>query len=289
MEALQTLVPIVLAASLAGLILAVGLNADRGDLLYVVKRPTLFLKAILSVIVIPPIAAAIIIGFAPIAPAAKAGIMLMAISPVPPLLPGKELAIGARKEYAYGLYAALVLTTLISVPIVFNIAAALYGSDDRVSFGAVFATIAGGVLLPLAIGVAVKRIAPRLAEATWQLIAKAAMALVLLAFIAIVIRAWPAMVAMIGDGTLLAMAAVSAIAIAAGHFLGGPDRVDRATLATASVVRHPGISISLASAAFADPRVSAAIVLFMLVGMIVAAPYSAWIKKGTPPGAPAHA
>ena len=58
-----------------------------------------------------------------------------------------------------------------------------------------------------------------------------------------------------------------------------PDPRDRATLAMASAVRHPGIAMSIAGASFHDPRVSAAVLLFMLVGLVAAAPYTVWIKR----------
>jgi len=61
MEALHTLIPLLITTSLAGLVLAVGLNAERGDLLYVLRRPAQLLKAIFAVIIVPPLAAAVII------------------------------------------------------------------------------------------------------------------------------------------------------------------------------------------------------------------------------------
>ncbi|MGH6949714.1 MAG: bile acid:sodium symporter family protein [Vitreimonas sp.] len=281
MEALRSLIPLLITVSLAGLVLAVGLNAGRGDLLYVLRRPSQFLKAILAVIVIPPVAAAILIALmTPLEPVVKAGIMLMAISPVPPLVPGKELAVGGRKEYAYGLYAAMALLTVVSVPAVLAITTTLFGRHDFVSMDNVARTVGLGVLLPLGIGVAIREIAPVFAGRIWRLIYQLSMILVLLAFTPVVIQAWPAILDLIGNGTVLAMAAVTVIAIVSGHLLGGPDRRDRATLAMASAVRHPGIAMSIAGASFHDPRVSAAVLLFMLVGLVAAAPYSAWIKRG---------
>jgi BASS family bile acid:Na+ symporter len=79
------------------------------------------------------------------------------------------------------------------------------------------------------------------------------------------------------------MAAVVLIALAGGHLLGGPDREDRATLAIASSVRHPGIAIMLASTNGGGRDVTAAVVLFMLVGMVVSIPYKQWIKRSSPP------
>ena len=54
-----------------------------------------------------------------------------------------------------------------------------------------------------------------------------------------------------------------------------------ATLAIASSVRHPGIAMMLANANFVDKRVTAAVLLFLLVGLVVGIPYKQWIKRTT--------
>jgi BASS family bile acid:Na+ symporter len=149
-------------------------------------------------------------------------------------------------------------------------------------------TLIGGVLLPLAVGALIRRFAPSFAERIWSVVYKISLVLVLAAFVPIVIKVWPAMTAMIGDGTLLAMASITLIALASGHLLGGPDPRDRATLATAAAVRHPGIAMAIASASFHEPRVSAAILLFMVTGLVVATPYTMWAKRrAAPPSDPA--
>jgi BASS family bile acid:Na+ symporter len=75
------------------------------------------------------------------------------------------------------------------------------------------------------------------------------------------------------------------ISLAGGHWLGGPDRLDRGTLAIASAVRHPGIAMMIANANFADKRITAAVLLFLLVGMVVGAAYKQWIKRTIPAAA----
>lgn len=279
MEALAKLIPLLITVSLAGLVLAVGLHSQKGDLLYVFRRPPLLLRAILAVLVIPPVLAGLLVAWLPIDPAVKAGIMVMAVSPVPPLVPGKELGVGGRREYAYGLYAAMALLTIISTPLVLTVASHLFGRTAHVSVVQLGQTVLLGVLVPLAIGVAVQRAAPAFADRAWSVVYKLAMALVLVAFLPIMVKAWGAIFDLVGNGTLLVMAVVSLATLAVGHLLGGPDLPDRAALAMAASVRHPGIAMSLAAAAAADTRVTAAVLLFMLVGMVVAIPYTVWVKR----------
>jgi BASS family bile acid:Na+ symporter len=280
METVRLLIPLLITVSLAGLVLAVGLNAGRGDLLYVLRQPGRLMKAILAVIVIPPVAAAAVIALvAPLEPAVKIAIMLMAISPVPPLVPGKQLAVGARKEYAYGLYTAMALLTIVSVPAVLAVTTTLYGRDDFISVASIARTVLLGVLLPLGAGVAIREFAPVFAQRVWRLVYQLSTVLVLLAVLPILILIWPKVMELVGNGAVAAMAAATIIALAAGHLLGGPDLRDRATLAICASVRHPGIAMSIAGASFDDPRISAAVILFLLVGVVVSLPYIAWIKS----------
>lgn len=282
MDALKQILPLLLTLSLAGLVMTVGLKAGHGDLLYVLRRPGLLIKAILAVEIIPPLAAAAMVWLLPLEPVVKAGLMLMAISPVPPLVPGKELKIGARKEYAYGVYVAMALLTIVAVPLVFNLAAHLFAHDQTLPFHLIASTVATGVLVPLGLGMIVRRIAPDFAERIAPWTYRLSMLLVVLVFLPILATIWPAIRLLIGDGAVVAMAALTIVTLIGGHLLGGPADYDRGTLAIASSVRHPGIAMLIANSTFADKRVTAAVLLYLLVSMIVGALYTVWFKHRYP-------
>jgi BASS family bile acid:Na+ symporter len=61
--------------------------------------------------------------------------------------------------------------------------------------------------------------------------------------------------------------------------LGGPELDDRAALAMAAATRHPGIAMMIAHINDADKEVAAAILNFLMVSIIVAAPYQLWLKR----------
>lgn len=288
MEAIKALIPILLTVSLAGLVLTVGLNSGRGELLFVFRQPKLLARAILAVLVIPPVAAGLLIWALPLTPAVKAGIMLMAVAPVPPLVPGKELKVGGPRHYAYGVYFAMAVLTLISVPLVFTAASAMFGREGEVPMTKLVMTVATGVILPLLIGLAIRKLAPGFADRAAPIVYKLSMLLILAAFLPILIAVWPAVEKLIGNGSLAAMAATTVVCIAGGHWLGGPERANRAVLAVAASVRHPGIAISLAGANFIGREVQAAVLLYLLVGLVVGAIYGLWLKRSAPAeGAPA--
>jgi BASS family bile acid:Na+ symporter len=69
-------------------------------------------------------------------------------------------------------------------------------------------------------------------------------------------------------------------AIAAGHFLGGPDPDERTALAFATAMRHPGIAVAIAGLAVPEePRVQAAILLYLLIAVVATSLYGLLHKR----------
>jgi bile acid:Na+ symporter, BASS family len=284
MEALKQLLPIVLTISLAGLIVSLGLDATRDDLLYVFRHPRKLLAAFVAVDVIPPAAAFAVAALLPLDPPVKLAIVLMGVTPVPPFITGKELRLGARKEYAYGLYVAMSLLTIIAVPIAFGIGAWLFGRVERISVGTIAAPILKGVLIPLAAGILVRRWWPAFARKAVPWVNKLSILLLVVVLVPVLVVVAPTFATLVGNGTLLAMAIVVTIALVGGHLLGGPLRMDRATLAVASSTRHPGLAILLAQTLFAGhaKTVSAAVLMFVLVSLFVGVVYKRWLTRSAP-------
>ena len=101
--------------------------------------------------------------------------------------------------------------------------------------------------------------------------------------VVILISAAPAIWALIGNGTLVALAAFVLVGVAIGHFLGGPEPENRAALAISTASRHPGIAGAVAAANFPDQKlVTAAVLLYLLVNALVLTPYQSWIKRRLP-------
>jgi bile acid:Na+ symporter, BASS family len=89
----------------------------------------------------------------------------------------------------------------------------------------------------------------------------------------------PALWALIGQGTLVAMTLFAVAGLIVGHFLGGPEPSHSVVLALSSACRHPAIAIAIAATAFPHEHFGAPIILYLLVGMIVGIPYIAYVRK----------
>ena len=112
--------------------------------------------------------------------------------------------------------------------------------------------------------------------------------MLVLALLPILYKLAPAMLSLVGGGTLLAIAAFILIGIAAGHLLGGPEPANRTVLAIASSSRHPGVAVAILGANFDNAKpATAAILLYLLVNAVLTIPYQRWRKHAY--GDPAEA
>jgi bile acid:Na+ symporter, BASS family len=89
-----------------------------------------------------------------------------------------------------------------------------------------------------------------------------------------------AILTLIGDGTLLALASFAIIGLITGHLLGGPVSENRPVLALATSARHPAVALAIAHANFPNQKLAGALVLvYLVLSAILAAPYLNWSKR----------
>jgi BASS family bile acid:Na+ symporter len=258
----QEIISFALKASLFGLVLSVGLESRWSDFTYVLRRPALLLRAILAVHVVVP---AIVIGLClllPIASWTKAGLVMMAVSPLAPLAPIKMLK-GAAREYAVGTTFALMLVATVAVPLTAEALRPLTTNHVKIPLTMVTLIVGTTVLLPLAIGVWAHGEWETFSERLAPFLRKGALAIIVPIALLILVRFWREFVPLLGDGTLAVIAVAAASALVFGYALGGPDQANRKALAEAAATRHPGLAAAIAPMHSNDPRILAAILLYM--------------------------
>jgi bile acid:Na+ symporter, BASS family len=135
------------------------------------------------------------------------------------------------------------------------------------------------VLAPLAIGMAVRRVVPAFAERIATPVSLVGTVLLVAGALVVLVSAWPAIVSLIGNGTILAIAAFTLIGLVVGHLLGGAYPEDRTVLALSSASRHPGVAMAIAAANVPGQKlVGAAVVLYLLLSAVVSIPYLIWSR-----------
>jgi BASS family bile acid:Na+ symporter len=206
-------------------------------------------------------------------------LIAVSVAPIPPLLPRRALKAGGAEAFTIGLLVAASVLAIAFVPLAVELLGAVFGKPAHVSPGKVTFVVALTVLAPLTAGLVVRRLAGRFAERAAKPFALAGGILVAVCCIPVLVAIGPTMVPLIGNGTLAAIVAFSAVGLAAGHLLGGPERDERSVLAFTTAIRHPGVAFVIASANFSEPRrVAAAILLYAIVATLVSVPYQVWFK-----------
>jgi len=276
---MKQLVILSLQVSIVAIVFSFGLKSTLDDLLYLWRRPGLLVRSLLSVLVVMPVMAVALTRLFALSHTVEVALVVLAISPMPPLLPKKEIQAGGRQSYALALMATMAALAVVACPLALELLGMYYGRPVDVVPGAITRIVLITVLLPLVLGISVRAWRAGTAERLAPLVGRAATVLLGLAALMLFAGAWRALWAAVGDGTLIALLTFVAIGLLVGHLLGGPDPDHSVVLALSTASRHPAIALSIASANFPDEHFGATILLYLIVGAVAAMPYLSWRRR----------
>jgi BASS family bile acid:Na+ symporter len=279
MDAAQ-LIRLDITVSVLLLVFALGLRATVADTTYLLRRPSKLLAALTAMFLVVPLAAVALAYFFRFKFPVEVALLAMAVSPVPPILPGKQLKLGGRAGYVYGLLVAVSLAAIVLVPLIIDVMSRIFPRDTHTDSGDVAKILGVSVLLPVVAGLAVRHLAPSLANRLEPLASRVGNLLLAVGLMPVLVMSTPPIWTLIGDGTLVAILAVVGVGLAAGHLLGGPEADDRRALAIASCMRHPGVAMTIGRLNFPDePLVPGGILLFVIVAAIATTVYGKWTLR----------
>jgi BASS family bile acid:Na+ symporter len=265
------------------IVFALGARATLYDSLYLFHHPALLFRSMAALyIVVPAFAVAVCLLFNLSTPV-KFALIALSVSPIPPVLPVKEFKTGGDEAYVIGLLVAASLFALVVTPLAVSLAAYAMNQEAAISPLRVARSLLISVGIPLATGMLVKAYAPRAAEVARKYATIVGTVLLVIGALAILVAEWRAVLSLIGDGSVLAIAATVGVGLLAGHLLEGGSIGRRTSLAISAATRHPGVAIAIATLNFPNlkkPAV-AAILLYFIVNAIVSIPYLRWAKRQT--------
>ncbi|HEU0252327.1 MAG TPA: bile acid:sodium symporter [Pyrinomonadaceae bacterium] len=277
---LATLIPLLIKISITLTVFAIGLTATFRDATYLFRKPALLLRALLSMNVIMPLFVVLIaLSFNLNAPV-EIALLALSVSPIPPFLPKKALKSGGAENYTIGLLVASALLSVILIPLTMEFFEAISGKAMQMRARDIAMVVLTSVLLPLVVGISVHVLWPHFAERRAKLIGLIAIVLLGVSCLPILFTSVRAILTLVGDGTLFALAAFAMVGIIVGHLLGGPDPGDRAVLALATSARHPAIAIAIAHVNFPGQKLAGAVVVvYLILSTILTIPYLNWVKR----------
>jgi len=276
------LVPALMQVSLALVVIALGLRTAPGDLTYLVRRPGLLLRSVIAMNVVTPLVAAALAAWLKLKPEVEVALVLLAVSPVPPVLPGKQVKAGGNESYAIGLLVISAVLSIGTVPLSIALIGRAFGLDTHVPASLIARVVIVSVLGPLLTGALVRGLAPGFASKIAKALSAVASAVLGVLLVVGLGASWRSLLGATGEFTVIVVVGFVFLSLVAGHVLGGPDEGDRTVLALSTACRHPGVALAVASAVAENKSaISSAILLAFVVGIVATGPYAKWRARST--------
>lgn len=285
----KQMIGLLVQASLFLMIAAVAMESDWRSVLAHLRQPARLLRAIIAVNVVVPLLAFILVKIMALDPPVAAGLILMSVSPLAPLVPGNALKSGADRSDVLALYAVLIALAIFLVPLTVVIINPFFAHHANAPIALIARIVVVSGLLPIVLGLAFAALLPALARRAARVL-KILSNLILLLFVLLLLWAeGREFLELLGDGTIIAFACTAFGALLAGYWLGGPDRTGRATLGITAAIRHPGMAIAISQASGGRTQTTVAILLFLLNSAVIVALYQAWLRRSAPGASPSDA
>jgi len=141
----------------------------------------------------------------------------------------------------------------------------------------VLSKVASQVLLPLAIGMAVRRFVPQIADLAARVVQYFFLASLAAAGGVALYLGAPVFL-QVEPKVLLAVVLVVLGAELMGFFAAGPDLEARRTVAVASALGNPGLGLAVIAASYPNFKAAAFVMAYVVARKIALIPFEAWIK-----------
>jgi predicted Na+-dependent transporter len=273
---MSTVSALLIPLTLFTVMLALGLGLPADALAQWRRHWPLLLRAEVATCLLVPL-----IGFALLStpPArtlsveARHAIALMAACPSAPLILRKAGKSGGDHALAGLLQVGAALAAIVTVPLLADLGEWVFGVDGWDVLPRQVALQVGKVqLLPLLLGVVLRRSFPAAVEPLRAPIARLANGLLILLVVAVLAKTAPLLLSF-GAGNLAALALMAllvALSLALGYGAAGEGRERRITTALVTSMRNPGLALLLASTYAPQlPGVKLGVLLYVLITVLV--------------------
>ncbi len=263
------------AVTVFAAMLGVGLGIAPGDLRWMWRRPGPMARGIFAALVAVPALALGVTRVFELPRLAEVGIVLMAISPGAPVALQRSLAAGGHRAFAPSLQIAVVMLAVVSMPLSIAVLNHLYGGHASVSPWDVARQVLVAQLVPLGLGMALRQASAPIAARLEPGLRLIAIMLLIAAVVLVLINAWEVTVTA-GSSVVAAIVLTTGAALAVGHLLGGPEPAMRTAVAITSAARNAGLALLVAALNSAPPQISATVLAYLAMSLLVILPYTAW-------------
>lgn len=269
--------------TIAGLVLSVGFRVDFGEIVAAIRNPGMVARSLLANFVLAPLA---ILGTAlafELPTDVSVGMMLMAAAPFAPMAPAfVGIGKGNVQVAAGHMVIYCILAVFLTPPLCQLLFTMLPGAGE-VDFdvGAIIVSLLITVFAPLAIGLAIHELAPKVAARLLRPV-NALSLVVLLVLVVLISTDQYGELSALGVIVFSAMILSTEIPFAIGYGLGGPDADTRRAIGMGTGVRNMGIAILIATDSFAGTPVVLAVIAYSLVVILLGLAHAGYWSRRPP-------
>ena len=156
---MTAIILLVLEASIILSVFAIGLKATFADGTFLFRRPGHLIRALVSMNVLMPLTALAVGAPFDLHPAVKIALVVIAVSPTPPVLPKKALKAGGTEAYPIGLLVAMAALSIVVIPLSMETFERIAGVPLVMPASSVATLVLTTILAPLLAGIAVQTVA----------------------------------------------------------------------------------------------------------------------------------
>ena len=283
-DALDLAFAVALVATLWATAVGTGLSLQPGELAAATANRSLFLRVLVISAVAVPLFVGVLTSVMGVPPGYRTGLVLVGAASAGPLSLAVVRIVGADLALAVALVVTLEAGNLVTIPAWSSI---LLADTVRPPVGDILGTIVLGVIVPLIVGVGLRRLRPTPAEGWAHALGRVStigfavvVGLTLWRGAGVIAESWAALVPIVALATVVA-------AFCGGWVLGGPRGDARMAAALVTSVRANAPALAVASGTFgATSDAVVAIVVFAIVSISfapLAAVSLARFRRETPP------
>lgn len=281
---LKSIVVFALSNAVALFMFTAGLARGPGELRHVLQRPALYARALAVVLVAVPLVAYALVTLFRLPHAVAGTVVLTAICPGSPLQLRQAASLKASATTSLNLLLLLSVCAIVTVPLWVVALNSVLGFQLKAGPELVLRTLLLKLLPPLAVGMAIRQVVPRAADvlAVWCGRVFQVLFLGVVAFVLYLSAPWLRKAGFALVVVLLLLVSISALL---GHQAGAPRLEDRKSVALAAASAHPALTLAIIARSYPSYRaleVAAVVCAFIVVRMLAAAPYKAWVKRRGP-------
>lgn len=274
----EQVLTLIAAATVFAMMLDLGLRIVLGEFRWVLRHPGLVARGLFAVLIAVPVLALALVRALDLPRAAEIGIVLMAIAPGAPVALRRSLGAGGHPAFAPALQILVGALAVVSMPLSISALNHLYSGQASIDPREVAWQVFIAQLLPLGLGILLRRVAPGLTARIEPFLKRLATLLLIVLLTLVLIDIAPLIMGT-RSGVAIAIVALTSLAAAVGHALGGPRPATRTAVGICAAARNPGLALMVATLNNAPPGVVATVFAYLVVSALTLVPYIAYCRR----------